>query len=434
MMASAIWLCLDCDNLDGRLQVSGTTMSWSQYWHIMECPECQAKWHVCLIHIVHWKWVDAGLTMHHFHKIYHALPGDIPSQIKKWKLPNLLCGTESTIPCPLPDTSTIFMDDNTEISSISCPLVQRKHFTDQHSCLEPNLSSLHGTCNTNNYRSMLAMSTTPNASVWYFENEILHRGFGIQGLIGGAFRNSQISKVMANDMKAQFHLMLLSLLKDFTGAQQETLLGLVNCLRSNPKMWLNTRLPTCVPDARIIYMQGTHSMYQNIPRPAVHSHSNHACVQLHHVIGHLLVHGIVFDNLDRDAQNNECGNYPVSVKDTKAVKSICKQVSQYYNGDTPMVLYITFWSDNFEVTHVKSTSSVWIHTVTVCPPPDQATSPRYTHALPISQKVEKYDSILAMYHHELKELNKCNSMYDGNTKKMIPVIVKLLVIAADCPE
>ena len=45
-----------------------------------------------------------------------------------------------------------------------------------------------------------------------------------------------------------------------------------------------------------------------------------------------------------------------------------------------------------------------------------------------------HDSVLAQYHQELKELKSCNYLYSGKTNSSIPVVVQLLIIAADPPE
>ena len=47
----------------------------------------------------------------------------------------------------------------------------------------------------------------------------------------------------------------------------------------------------------------------------------------------------------------------------------------------PMILYITLWSDDFEVNNTRKSHSVWIQTVTICPPPDDVTSSKYTYLL-----------------------------------------------------
>ena len=182
-------------------------------------------------------------------------------------------------------------------------------------------------------------------------------------------------------------------------------------------------------------MSGSHSIYQNIPHPQVFTHDKHACVRLQDVIEHLLARGLLFDTIDLEAAPLPHGHRASSVTDTMAVQAMCARVRRRLDVvEKPMVLYVIFWSDDFEVTYVKTTSSVWVHTVTVCPPPGHTTSPRYTHALAISYKRQNHDSVLALYHRELQHLNQSHQMYCGKTKKMVPVVVELLILAADRPE
>ena len=52
-----------------------------------------------------------------------------------------------------------------------------------------------------------------------------------------------------------------------------------------------------------------------------------------------------------------------------------------------MILYLLFWSDDFEGAMLrKNKKSVWIKTVTICPPRDQITSTKYMYVVGIGCK------------------------------------------------
>ena len=55
--------------------------------------------------------------------------------------------------------------------------------------------------------------------------------------------------------------------------------------------------------------------------------------------------------------------------------------------EDPMILYLLFWSDDFEGSMLrKNKNSVWLKTVTICPPHDQVTSTKFTYIIPLVVK------------------------------------------------
>ena len=100
-----------------------------------------------------------------------------------------------------------------------------------------------------------------------------------------------------------------------------------------------------------------------------------------------------------------------------------------------MILYINLWSDDFEPNvYRKNRKSIWIKTVSICPPRDKITSPMYTYVLAIGRKTDNHDVMHEFYNRELEELSKCTFRYCSLFKKNVPVIVKILSISADRPE
>ena len=76
--------------------------------------------------------------------------------------------------------------------------------------------------------------------------------------------------------------------------------------------------------------------------------------------------------------------------------------------EDPMILYLLFWSDDFEGSMLrKNKNSVWLKLVTICPPHDQATSTKFTYAVAIGLKGSEHDEINKLHNAELEQLNKC---------------------------
>ena len=182
-------------------------------------------------------------------------------------------------------------------------------------------------------------------------------------------------------------------------------------------------------------MNGKLSMNKYIPNEKVNFHDDHAYVNLYDVISHIVCHRIEFDSLSLDQSEGSSTVSELTISDSEAAKEIVTNISNNIAPDVkPLILHISLWSDDFEVTYVKSTKSVWVHTVTVCPPKGQTSSARYTHALALGRKGNDHESILALFHSELIHLADINMMFSGKHKRPIPVIVKLLTIIADRPE
>ena len=102
-----------------------------------------------------------------------------------------------------------------------------------------------------------------------------------------------------------------------------------------------------------------------------------------------------------------------------------------------MILYLLFWSDDFEGSMLrKNKNSVWLKTVTICPPHDQVTSTKFTYVIAIGRKGSDHDEINKLHNEELKQLQKCSHRYYGasHIRRNIPVIVKVMAVLANRPQ
>jgi hypothetical protein len=75
------------------------------------------------------------------------------------------------------------------------------------------------------------------------------------------------------------------------------------------------------------------------------------------------------------------------------------------NGDDIRVLYIMIWSEDFQPSQLKqSERSVWLLTVTVCPPHHLCTSPFYTFTVAMGTKSQNHENIINRLMNKIRQL------------------------------
>ena len=202
----------------------------------------------------------------------------------------------------------------------------------------------------------------------------------------------------------------------------------------HPDTFKHTRPPHSLGDINKFYTKSKYSIFNALPSPTIHTTAHHAYVTLTSVIDYFLAYG-------------HCPEYITHKDDISQQEGIssCKQaIAMQANvqqdaipGIVPMILYLLFWSDDFEGAMLrKNKKSVWIKTVTICPPHDQVTSTKFTYVIAIGRKGFDHDEINILHNKELQQLNKCTYRYYGapSVRHNIPVIVKTMAVLADRPE
>ena len=185
----------------------------------------------------------------------------------------------------------------------------------------------------------------------------------------------------------------------------------------------NTRSPLNYADIRRFYTESISSILNNLPCTFPKIEYGHAYVSLSSVIDHFLAYGFKSDHISTlDDIDSKIG-----VKGSKFVSAMREKVSSTLSSSiVPMILYLTFWSDDFESNQLrKNRKSIWIKTVTICPPSDQVTSSKYTYLLAIGRKGDDHDKINVLYNKELADLAKCKYRYYEAKICNIPVVVML---------
>ena len=275
----------------------------------------------------------------------------------------------------------------------------------------------------------LVNACMPESSKRFFTHNMIDKNNGIRNIVGSAFKKSD--NAMAELEESILHLRITKFCKSLSHSQQTEFLQILN--DSNKNSFPTTRLPHNINDIRSFYLSSKDSMFQKMPTPTIHMNDDHAYISLISLIDHFLAYNLEMNYMTCD-DNIFINTGILSSKESLKMRQSIKDELQDSNIH-PMILYINLWSDDFEPNvYRKNRKSIWIETVTICPPRDKITSPMYTYVLAIGRKSDNHDMIHKFYNKELEQLSKCTYRYCDFLKKNVPVIVKVLTISADRPE
>ena len=99
----------------------------------------------------------------------------------------------------------------------------------------------------------------------------------------------------------------------------------------------------------------------------------------------ILGHGLELDTMTSDSELDSMGG----VLATNQMKDVQSRVKLMVKNETDVTTgYIIPWSDDFQVNYVRGSRSIWVLTMTVCPPKTLSVSPLYIYSW-IGHKLEK---------------------------------------------
>jgi len=210
-----------------------------------------------------------------------------------------------------------------------------------------------------------------------------------------------------------------------------------------PNHTVKTKFPSSDVEARRMLEDGWHSIFKNFPVPKVVEISNHACVSIKQVIlisaGHGADLNFGYDAAKRSEEQNMQG-----LNGTRAFSDLVTAVLRHQKkrktpGDIAhkviKIGYIYLWSDGFLNCFIKQKdNSVWIITVTICPPENKKSSGKYTHVLAMGRSSENHTKVFEHYLKECKELMDGFHCYFGITNEICLVAFGLLTLNGDRPE
>ena len=258
-------------------------------------------------------------------------------------------------------------------------------------------------------------------------------------------QNREDPSKLSSPLESEAMFRLLNILVNSTGkmkeeliSYQETLFRLLEVEKSSSKC--RTRFPTTMTEARSIILEGTHSIMKNFPIPKVFDIENHACVSLMEVVRLMAGHGAKF-NFARDGKTGKRNRD--GLNGTRAVDDLIAEVDAAMeemgideeSRNKTIVGWILMWSDGFLRCFVKQKeNSVWIITVTVCPPGNKMSSGMYTYVLAMGVSSDDHTAVIDHYLEEIEMLKQGFMCYFGETNTIERVALSMVVWNADRPE
>ena len=270
---------------------------------------------------------------------------------------------------------------------------------------------------------------------------------GFDGLVHRAnIRNREDTSKTTRTLESEQVLLMLKMMLKMSGDDRGDLVQYHNNFMKIYKVDstshhdVETRFPSDINDVRTMIMDGAHSIMKNFPVQRVFNIGNHACVSLLETILLAAGHGAKF-NFAYDARTRT-RNYD-GLNGTEAVEDLMKDVIKAMkeeNLDDETILktnigWIYFWSDSFLRCFIKQKeNSVWVLTVTICPPENEKSTGNYTYVLAMGKSGEDHTPVVEHFLREYQELMKGFKCYFGETNEIGRMAVSMLTWNADRPE
>ena len=201
----------------------------------------------------------------------------------------------------------------------------------------------------------------------------------------------------------------------------------------------NFKVPMNIGDLRRYFTRGPNSVIANFPAPRVYEVAKHACVSLKEVFLIYAGHGAAF-NFRRQGCGTENRE---GLNGTQAMDELVEEVEQRMKDagvdekkrKQTKIGWMIFWSDSFLNSFIKQKdNSVWILTVTICPPENMKSSGRYTYILAIGKSDADHSEVIDHFLEEADKLMKGFDCFFGATNKIEHVALGTLCWSADRPE
>jgi hypothetical protein len=217
---------------------------------------------------------------------------------------------------------------------------------------------------------------------------------------------------------------------------QKKLFKLFDLQKQKPSV--KTRFPTTEKDLKKKITVGKASILKNFPVQEVFEIDGHACVSLIETIRLMAGHGAEYCfALDGKTRNKE------GLNGQKAMDKLIDEINdgmkragvEDHIRVKTKIGGLLFWSDGFLNCFIKQKeNSVWIITVTVCPPHESKSSHMYTYVLAMGRNDADHTPVIQHYMREVSELRKGIDCYFGNSNTIERVALDILAWLADRPE
>ena len=203
---------------------------------------------------------------------------------------------------------------------------------------------------------------------------------------------------------------------------------------------IETHIPDDAKQARAMLFEGVNSVHKNLPTAGeVFIKYNHAMVDLKGTLLVMAGLGTRFNFAQDGTEINRDG-----LNGTRAADYIRVQAGEHMKADKSLseeqirgakIGWFYFWSDSFLRCFVKQKdNSVWVLTVTVCPPEDQKSNGANTRVLAIGKSGDDHTPVIDYYIREAWKIRSGFPCYLGAENKICHVMLWMITWNADRPE
>ena len=386
-----------------QISSNPTITRYNEFKHVLQCNVCTESWIVCLH--CHRRFVRAKFMTaeQHFKNVHNI--------------------SDSHYSTCVPSTSN---DSNNSHDYQELQFNTNDDFENLQTISENNQLSEITT-----YPPNVPQRQFNSTSSAFFKTFVNDKKKAVDALVGKAFLQNDTISTLPTPNETLFHLHTTQFIKKLPQSMHHDFISILN-YASHCSNSLVTRIPTNTQDMNRFYVNGKHSIYNQLPIPTPKTLDNHAYVSLESILDHFLAFGFepdIFQTNDNEIITN---NIVTCAESKKIYEDAVQTLPSHIN---PMILYLTIWSDDFEANSLrKNKHSTWIKTVSICPPINQSTSQQFTYLIAIGHKGSNHDSINEQINKEIIKLSKVNYKYYGKLNKNIPIVVRVLAISADRPE
>ena len=267
---------------------------------------------------------------------------------------------------------------------------------------------------------------------------------GFQNVVARAGnRNAELDK-MADLEEARIMYSLVKLVLEMSRKDKKELMVFTSLTKAFVELRQGT-YPTFVPttfnDLRSWVLEGPYSIMSMIPtgRKPKRFH-NHACYDLKEILTIQAGHGADFGfALNGDTQERNTRG----LNGTKAMDSLIDKVKKHMKKNKvdeteikkTSIGWLLFWSDSFLRCFIKQKeNSVWMLTVTVCPPEGKKRSKLYTYILAIGNSSDDHREVIDYYMSQLNDVMKGFNCFFKKSNTFKRVAYGMIAYNADRPE
>ena len=410
-------ICSDCSTLSKESKKHHLY----QECIVIQCNQqnCYASWFVCTKHKKRFSTRHSSRVKKHFNNSDHII-------ISRSFEQEVCIPISNDLPtCSDSNTANMFSSDLSSDEHTPPLKLPKQNDNNQISFNNPNS------------RSSKYSTISEYSSKKYFCDELMTPGNGIRGIVGRAFMQDNNSTKKASKNESDLHIDIAYLCNRLTEDDQYLFSSIVNRLTST-HIFESTRPPLNYSDICSFYTKSKHSILENIPTPRAFEKDNHSCVSIESIINHLLAFGVHFSLIDPEQDDTE-DQIASSLSLTKEAIDIKERIRSNYPNHVktgfPLILYVILWSDDFEPNQTrKNRNSVWLKTITICPPASLKTSSLYTFPIAMGRKGQSHDIVNEMFNMELGSIQQMSMRYSKLHNDFVPVVIEPLIVSADRPE